>query len=86
MTNQLIARYDIADYAQFRAEFDNDAEDRGNASLSVLQIWREGTSRAWVLYQVADPRRAQEYLGRAAQVFNSQAGVSDSEFHLLETA
>ena len=30
MTNQLIARYDIADYAQFRAEFDADAEDRGD--------------------------------------------------------
>ena len=58
MTNQLIARYDIADYAQFRAEFDADAEDRGNASLSVLQIWREGTGRVWVLYQVADGKRA----------------------------
>ena len=60
MTNQLIARYDIADYAQFRAEFDRDAEDRGNASLSVLQIWREGENRAWVLYQIADGKRASD--------------------------
>ena len=60
MSNQIIARYDIADYAQFRAEFDADAEDRGNASLSVLQIWREGTGRVWVLYQVADGKRALE--------------------------
>ena len=86
MTTQLLARYDVAEFGRWKTAFDADAEDRGNASLSVLQIWREGTSRAWVLYQVADPRRAQEYLGRAAQVFNSQAGVSDSEFHLLETA
>ena len=86
MTNQLIARYDIADYAQFRAEFDNDSEDRGNASLSVLQIWREGSARVWVLYQIADGKRAMDYLDGAAQVFNSRAGVTGAEFHVVQTA
>ena len=86
MTTQLLARYDIADYGRWKSAFDADAEDRGNASLSVLQIWREGTGRAWVLFQVSNPGRAQDYLGTAAQVFNSQAGVSDTEYHLLETA
>lgn len=86
MTNQLIARYDIADYAQFRAEFDRDAEDRGNASLSVLQIWREGENRAWVLYQIADGKRALAYLNGVAQVFNSRAGVTNAEFHVVQTA
>ncbi|SDK99566.1 hypothetical protein [Paracoccus chinensis] len=86
MTNQIIARYDIADYAQFRAEFDADAEDRGNASLSVLQIWREGTGRAWVLYQVADGKRALDYLQGAAQVFNGRAGVQNAEYHAVQTA
>ncbi|PZO67831.1 MAG: hypothetical protein DI498_02290 [Paracoccus denitrificans] len=86
MTNQLLARYDIGDYATFKAAFDNDAEDRANNSLSVLQVWREGTSRVWVLYQVANPARAKDYLDGAAGVFNSQAGVSSTEFHLLETA
>ena len=86
MTNQLIARYDIADYAQFRTEFDRDAEDRGNASLSVLQIWREGNARVWVLYQIADGKRALAYLDGAGQVFNSRAGVTAAEFHVVETA
>lgn len=86
MTNQIIARYDIADYAQFRAEFDADAEDRGNASLTVLQIWREGTGRVWVLYQVADGKRALDYLQGAAQVFNGRAGVQDAEYHVVQTA
>lgn len=86
MTNQLIARYDIADYAQFRTEFDRDAEDRGNASLSVLQIWREGNARVWVLYQIADGKRALAYLDGAAQVFNSRAGVTAAEFHVVQTA
>lgn len=86
MTNQLLARYDIADYAQWKTAFDADAEDRGHASLSVLQIWREGAARAWVLYQIADARRARQYLDGAAGVFNSQAGVTGTEFHMLETA
>ena len=86
MSNQIIARYDIADYAQFRAEFDADAEDRGNASLSVLQIWREGENRAWVLYQIADGKRALAYLDGAAQVFNSRAGVTNADVAIVRAA
>lgn len=86
MTNQLIARYDIADYAQFRAEFDAEAEDRSNASLSLLQLWREGEGRVWALYQIADGKRARDYLDGAAQIFNGRAGVQASEFHVLQTA
>ena len=85
MTNQIIARYDIADYGQFRTEFDADAEDRGNASLSVLQIWREGENRVWVLYQIADGKRAMAYLDGAGQVFNGRAGVSATDFHVVQT-
>lgn len=86
MTNQIIARYDIADYAQFRTEFDEDSEDRSNASLSVLQIWREGERRVWVLYQIADGKRAMDYLENAGRVFNGRAGVSSTEFHMVQTA
>ena len=86
MTNQIIARYDIADYPQFRTEFDADAEDRGHASLSVLQIWREGAGRAWVLYEVKDGKRALDYLQGAAQVFNGRAGVQNTEYHAVQTA
>ena len=86
MTTQLLARYDIADYDAWKSAFDADAEDRGNASLSVLQIWREGGSRTWVLYQVANAARARDFLGNGATVFEGQAGVSRTEFHMLETA
>lgn len=82
---QMIARYKIADYARFRTQFDADAEDRGNNGLSLLQLWREGDGSAWALYQVGDAARAQDYLGTAATVFNTQAGVSEAEFHLVET-
>lgn len=87
MTNQLIARYDIADYPQFRTEFDADAEDRGHASLSVLQIWREGGTRVWVLYAVADGKRALDYLqGAGGEIFASRAGVQAAEYHPVQTA
>ena len=86
MTTQLLARYDIGDYDAWKSIFDADAEDRGNASLSVLQIWREGGSRAWVLYQVANAARARDFMGQGSHVFESRAGVSRTEFHMLETA
>lgn len=84
--NQILVRYDIADFAAFKAAFDADAEDRGNGGLSLLQLWREGGNRAWALYQSANPARAREYLSGAAGAFNAQAGVSATEVHVLETA
>ncbi|MDO5614356.1 MAG: hypothetical protein Q4G14_14085 [Paracoccus sp. (in: a-proteobacteria)] len=83
---QLIAHYTISDYATFKSAFDADAEDRGAASLNLLQLWRESDSSAWALYTVADTKRAREYLDGAAGVFNSQAGVTGTAFHFVETA
>ena len=84
--NQILVRYDIADFRAFKSAFDADAEDRGNNGLSLLQLWREGGSHAWALYQSANPVRAREYLSGAAGAFNAQAGVSATEVHVLETA
>lgn len=84
--NQMLVRYDISNFAGFKAAFDNDAEDRGNNGLSLLQLWREGDSRAWALYTVNNPAKAREYLDGAAAVFNTQAGVTATEQHLLQTA
>ncbi|MDF3853132.1 hypothetical protein ACDP63_05395 [Paracoccus sp. P2] len=83
---QMIAHYTIAGYAAFKAAFDADAEDRGNSGLSLLQLWRENDQSAWALFQVGDAAVARAYLEGAAGVFNSQAGVSATAFHLVETA
>ena len=83
--SQMLAHYTLADYARFKAAFDNDAEDRGNNGLSLLQLWREGATSAWALYSVSDAKAARGYLEGAAGVFNSQAGVTGTEFHFLET-
>lgn len=83
---QMIARYTTTDYARFKTQFDADTEDRGNNGLSLLQLWREGNAIAWALYQVGDASRAKAYLDGAAGVFNTQAGVTATEFHIVETA
>lgn len=83
---QLIARYAIDSYAVFRSAFDADAEDRGLNGLSLLQLWREGDRGAWALYQVGDAKAAHAYLSGGAGAFNAQAGVSETEFHFVETA
>ncbi len=83
---QMIAHYKVNDYGSFKAAFDNDAEDRDNAGLSLLQLWREDNGNAWALYQVNNAKAARDYLQGAAGVFNSQAGVTSADFHMVETA
>lgn len=83
---QILARYHITDYARFRAAFDADAEDRGHAGLTLLQLWREGGAQVWALYATANAGKSRDYLTGAAKVFEAQAGVSAADIHLLETA
>lgn len=83
---QLLVNYKVTDYAAFKFAFDADAEDRGNAGLTTLQLWRESGTSAWALYQVSDAKRANEYLNGAAGVFNAQAGVTGASLHFVETA
>ncbi|AUH63149.1 hypothetical protein [Paracoccus zhejiangensis] len=83
---QMIAHYKVTEYSTFKTAFDNDAEDRDNAGLSLLQLWREDNGNAWALYQVNNAKAARDYLQGAAGVFNSQAGVTSADFHMVETA
>lgn len=83
---QMIAHYSFENYAAFKKAFDADAEDRGNNGLSLLQLWRENAGSAWALYNVGNPDAARDYLSGAAGVFNSQAGVTETSFHFVETA
>ncbi len=84
--NQILVHYRIADYARFKTAFDADAEDRGNSGLTLLQLWREGAEGVWALFSSGNAARSREYLTGACKVFESQAGVSAAEIHILETA
>lgn len=84
---QLIARHDVADFDRWKAAFDAEAEARGAAGLSVLQIWREdGAARAFVLYEVSDRARAQAALDTLDALLRDRAGISGSDYHFVRTA
>ena len=65
---QLLIDYATTDYAQWKAAFDRDAEERGDAGLSLMQIWRDADDPNTVtcLFQVNDRARAQAWLDRQA--------------------
>ncbi len=83
---QMIAHYTFHDYETFRKAFDADAEDRALNGLSLLQLWREDAQNAWALFSVGDAKAARAYLEGPAAVFNSQAGITSTAFHFVETA
>lgn len=83
---QLIIRYSHPDTTAFRTAFDADAEDRGRNGLSLLQLWSEGEGHSWALFQVNDAKAARDYLQGAAKVFETQAGITATSAHFLETA
>lgn len=83
---QLIAHYTIKNYLIFKTAFNADGEDRGNNGLSLLQLWRESDTSAWALFSVTNIKAAREWLDGAAGVFDSQAGVTATSFHFVETA
>ncbi|WP_405405112.1 hypothetical protein [Paracoccus sp. Ld10] len=82
---QLIVRYSHADPATFRSAFDADAEDRGRNGLTLLQLWREDDGHSWALFQVSDAKAARGYLDGAAAVFATQAGVTATDAHFVDT-
>lgn len=84
--SQMIAHYTVNDFTAFKAAFDNDAEDRSNNGLSLLQLWRQDNRNAWALFSVGDATAAKAYLDGAAGVFNSLAGVTATSFAFVEPA
>lgn len=76
MSHQLLTRYAAFD----QAAFDSDAENRANAGLSLLQLWRGDTGH-WALFSLHDRDTARAWLDKAAAL-----GHGPSESHFLETA
>lgn len=86
---QLIIHLEVTDFATWKRAFDNDAEARSAAGLTVLQIWKDADSdtRASVLLSVNDRARAQAWLDRSAALSGDDAGtVRGTSSHFLKTA
>ncbi len=54
MSQQLLLRYDSFD----RTRFDDEAENRANAGLTLLQLWLEDSAAHWALFSVNDIDKA----------------------------
>lgn len=77
MSTQLLIRYDNFD----RAAFDTDAEARGQAGLTLLQLWRENATSYWALFSVNDGKKAKAWLDKERGL-----GHGPATAHMLETA
>ncbi|WP_126974944.1 hypothetical protein [Frigidibacter oleivorans] len=79
---QLLCQIDAADPAAWREMFDDDAENRAQAGLTLLQMWSDADTPSHVvlLFQVNDRGRAQAWLDRSAGFGRPVAA------HFLKTA
>ena len=59
---QMLLETSAPDYAAWKSAFDAAGEDIGAAGLSPLQIWRAEGNAVLILMQVADRKRAQDWL------------------------
>jgi hypothetical protein len=76
MTTQLLLRYERFD----QTAFDADAEARGQAGLTLLQLWREDAQTRWALFTVNDAAKARGWLEKEAGLGHPPAAA-----HMLET-
>ncbi|MGR3496370.1 hypothetical protein [Citreimonas sp.] len=60
MSLQLLAHYTSFDQAQF----DDHAESRGQAGLTLLQRWKADDGSQWALFSVNDQGKAADWLDR----------------------
>jgi len=89
MTLQLICQLDSTDPDTLVSALMADSEDQSNAGLSRLQMWRDAdrAGRVWILFDVHDRAKAEDWLQRAvADTHGRRAGVTSSAAHFLRTA
>ncbi|UWR32756.1 hypothetical protein K3759_12480 [Sulfitobacter sp. W027] len=86
---QMICHFDVTDFASWKQAFDADAEARRDAGLSVLQIWQhaDSSSKASVLLNVNDRKRADDWLSRSNALSSDDKGtVTSSTAYFVKPA
>lgn len=63
---QMLCQIDTPDYQSWKTAFDDDYEERMQAGLTQMQIWRDADhgSTVLVLFEVNDRKRAQGWVDR----------------------
>lgn len=85
---QMIVHLEVTDFGKWKTAFDNDAEARRNAGLTVLQIWKDADSdtHAFVLLAVNDRAKAQTWVDRSDGLsVDDDKTVLSSSTYFLET-
>ena len=74
---QMICHLDVTDFAAWKEAFDADAEARSNAGLTVMQVWKhaDSSTKATVLLNVNDRKRAEEWLSRSNALSSDDKGT-----------
>lgn len=86
MPLQLLCQLKTNDTATTLSSLTDDAEDQASAGLTRLQLWTEGSSAVWALFEVNDRAKAEGWLTRAtADTHGRRAGVTASTAHFLVT-
>ena len=85
---QLLAHLKVRDFDAWRRVFEDDAESRGNAGLTLLQLWRQmdDGNVVWMLYEVSERAMAEEYLEGLGQLHAEQGGATEAGHRFLRTA
>jgi hypothetical protein len=86
---QMICHFDVTDFASWKEAFDADAEARRDAGLSVLQIWQhaDSSTKASVLLNVNDRKRADDWLSRSNALSSDDKGtVTSSTAYFVKNA
>ena len=63
---QLLLQIDTPDYPGWKADFDGKTEDRMQAGLTLLQLWRDAdtSGQAFALFEVNDRKKAEAWLAK----------------------
>jgi len=77
MSQQLLLRFDAFD----QTRFDDDAETRAAAGLTLLQLWTAEGATRWALFSVNDAAKARNWLSETRAL-----GHGPAESHFLRTA
>ncbi len=86
---QLIVHKEVTSFEDWKKAFDEDAESRRDAGLTVLQIWRDADSddHVFVLMEVNDRVRAQTWIDRSNALSSDDDGtVTHATANFVETA
>jgi hypothetical protein len=65
-TMHLLCHFDTPDFAAWKSAFDDDAEDRRLAGLTLLQMWRSADRASAVvcLFEVNDRAKAEDWVAK----------------------